>query len=110
MHNFVLPIHSHTFIDASVGNMGFSILPQDASTCGAGQEAGVEPSIVGTTALPPELQPPIREQSQMHIMGDEASKKQRNEDTLIKLSKMLCICSKKITDRKTMKDDWFCCS
>ena len=53
MHNYVLPTpftHIHTPIDASVGNVGFSVLPKEAST------SDHQPSNWWATALPPELQ------------------------------------------------------
>ena len=75
VYNYVLPTHLHTFthiythshtfthihtpMDASVGNVGFSVLPKDASTCGPEKlEMNHRPSY-WATALPPELQPPL---------------------------------------------------
>ena len=43
-------------MDTSVGNVGFSVLPEDASTCSPGKpESNHRPSDWWATALPPEL-------------------------------------------------------
>jgi len=50
--------HIHTSMEASKGNVGFSVWPKDASTSDPGKpESNHQPSNWWATAAPPELQP-----------------------------------------------------